>query len=71
MSVTRDDNVLLASVTTLPVAPSAIQASVAELARNLPAYLEAAALMATAQRAKFEALVTAGFTEAQALELCK
>ena len=42
-----------------------------ELREDLPRLLEFMALSATMTRAKFKALVKEGFTEAQAIELCK
>lgn len=44
---------------------------VKQLADNLLAHIEYAQLNAKIQRAKYEALVKEGFTEQQALELCR
>lgn len=49
----------------------AVKASVEESRRNLPAMLEHAKTMAQLRRAYYLAYVEEGFTEAQALELCK
>ena len=45
--------------------------SLAKLRDQLPALQQYAQLMAQAHRAKYNALLKEGFTEAQALELCK
>ena len=38
---------------------------------NMPAMMELQVAMARLQRARFKALLKEGFTEAQAIELCK
>jgi hypothetical protein len=48
-----------------------IAQSVKTMRDNLPALLELAAINARLVRAKFVALQNQGFTESQALELCK
>lgn len=48
-----------------------IALSVRRLKRVMPALLELAVLEATVKRARYEALLRNGFTEAQALELVK
>ena len=45
--------------------------SIKRMRENMPAMLEIVELDALQKMAKFRALVKAGFTEAQALELCK
>lgn len=47
-----------------------LKASVEELRRNLPTLLANADIMAQMRKANYDALCRAGFTEAQALELC-
>lgn len=47
------------------------RASLEELKRNLPTHIEFLAIHAQMIRAKYQALLAQGFTEAQALELCK
>lgn len=44
---------------------------IVRLRENLPAYFEYEALQAKIKRKKFLSLVGEGFTEEQALELCK
>jgi len=44
---------------------------VRDLREQLPAHIELAQLQAKISRAKYLALVNQGFTEVQALELCK
>lgn len=48
-----------------------IRASVDLLRRNMAEQIEAAQLIAKLRRAQYLALVAEGFTEAQALEICK
>lgn len=48
-----------------------MKAAVDQLARTMPEMLEHVKLMAQIRRASFVAHVEAGFTEAQALELCR
>lgn len=48
-----------------------VQASLEMMRRELPKLIEHAALVAQVKRAYFIALVKEGFTEVQALELCK
>lgn len=50
---------------------AALAQAVRNLRENLPALLELDELQARLTRKKFLALVSQGFTEAQALELCK
>lgn len=45
--------------------------AVKNLRDNMPAFIELAQLQAAQMRAKYIALVNAGFDAAQALELCK
>lgn len=47
------------------------RAALEELKRNLTIHIEFLAIHAEMVRAKYQALVAQGFTEAQALELCK
>jgi hypothetical protein len=47
------------------------RAALEELKRNLPTHIEFLSIHAQMIRAKYQALVAQGFTEAQALELCK
>jgi len=47
------------------------RAALEELKRSLPIHIEALEIQAQMIRAKYQALVAQGFTEAQALELCK
>lgn len=51
--------------------PNMTAESVRQLRSSLPALLEHMALMAKLQKAKFDALKSEGFTEAQALELSR
>lgn len=44
---------------------------VGQLRDELPAHVEMAGMQAKLMRARYQALVREGFTEAQALELCK
>lgn len=46
-------------------------AHVAMMRRNLPAMLEMLAIDAQMRRAKYNALIKEGFSDQQALELCK
>ncbi len=48
-----------------------LRESLRQLERDLPVLLEMQKLSAQMIRAKFESLVAEGFTETQALELCK
>jgi len=45
--------------------------AIREFIAQLPAHLELQVAMAQLQRKRFDALIKEGFTEAQALELCK
>lgn len=47
------------------------RADLEALKRNLDVHIEVLAVSAKIIRAKYQALVAQGFTEAQALELCK
>lgn len=47
------------------------RAALEEMKRNLPVHIEFLKITAEMIRAKYLALVSQGFTEAQALELCK
>ena len=51
--------------------PNMTSEAVRQMWANLPALLEHTALMAELQKAKFDALTRNGFTDSQALELCK
>lgn len=48
-----------------------LMAAVAKMTRNLPIFIEMMQVDAKIRRAKFEALVNEGFSEQQAIELCK
>lgn len=48
-----------------------LKAGIDAMKRNMPIFLEHMALVASIKRAYYEALVRQGFTEAQAIELCK
>ncbi|WP_445677712.1 hypothetical protein [Pseudomonas putida] len=50
---------------------NAMRAHVDLLRRNMPEQIEAMQLMAKIRRAQYLALVAEGFTEAQAIEICK
>lgn len=50
---------------------NAMRGHVEQLKRCIPEQIEAAQLMAKIRRAQYLALVAEGFTEAQALEICK
>jgi hypothetical protein len=52
-------------------AKNASAEAVRHLRENLPALMDHVALMATLHRAKFNALKAEGFTDEQALELCR
>lgn len=47
------------------------RAALEELKRNLPSHIEFLGIQAQMIRAKYQALIAQGLTEAQALELCK
>jgi len=47
------------------------RAALEELKRNLDVHIEFLGIQARCTRIKYQALVSQGFTEAQALELCK
>ncbi|MCS3467111.1 hypothetical protein M2401_000832 [Pseudomonas sp. JUb42] len=47
------------------------RAELEALKRSMPMHIEFLAIQAQMIRAKYQALVAQGFTEAQALELCK
>lgn len=51
--------------------PDKVRESMRNLQASLPAILEGQMLLAQVTRAKFEALLAQGFSEAQAIELCK
>lgn len=51
--------------------PNMTAEAVRQMRANLPALLEHMALMAELQKSKFDALKSNGFTDAQALELCR
>lgn len=51
--------------------PVALARLIAEMRNQIPALIEVEQLQAKLSRAKFLALVSEGFTEQQALELCK
>lgn len=51
--------------------PNMTAEAVRQLRANLPALMDHAVLVAELQRVKFDALKSQGFTDAQALELCK
>lgn len=51
--------------------PTQAQANLAQAERDLPAMCEFQKLAAKLYRARFEALISEGFTKTQAIELCK
>jgi len=61
----------MADIREIPTKPNEMLASVASLRRNLPAFLEHAAIVAAIKRSYYNALIKEGFSEQQALELCK
>ena len=48
-----------------------MRAELEQMKRNLPVFLEYALIAAQLRRASYDACIKQGFTEAQALELCK
>jgi hypothetical protein len=51
--------------------PNLTAEALREMRANMPLFLEHMAMMAELQRAKFDALKKNGFTDAQALDLCR
>lgn len=51
--------------------PDAAREALRELKAGLDAHLELQVVVARIQRSKYNALIDVGFTEAQALELCR
>lgn len=45
--------------------------AILQIKENMPALIESFAVQAKMHRAKYEALIKEGFTESQAIELCK
>lgn len=54
-----------------PLDLDAFRSTLSDLRRMMPEIEENTVLMAQITRSKFNALVKAGFTESQAIELCK
>lgn len=50
--------------------PDEFKAALENLKRQMPMLIEHAQLVAKIRRASYQALIEAGFTEAQALDLC-
>ena len=48
-----------------------IRADIEKMKRDLPIFLELTSLTAQIRKASYDALIKEGFTEIQALELCK
>jgi hypothetical protein len=59
------------NVVDLNTPTSKLAVLIEQMRRDLPFLLESQVLSAQVTRAKYEALVAAGFTEQQALQLCK
>lgn len=59
------------NLTIMPVGSDKMRGELEAMRRNLPSLIEFYEIQAKLSMAKYKAFVAEGFTEAQALELCK